>query len=240
MAVERRFGWATSCDEKFGGSVRIGRARRIGGGTWRRTFASAPPSEVSQPAGVPELLQALALVLPRWCDGWYLFGAQAVQAWGTPRLSADVDITIQLRSADLGPFLAAMRGAGFTSRVPDPEAFARETRILPLVHEPSRIPVDAVLAGPGPEEEFLARATTTSIGGVRVPVISPEDLVVTKVLAGREKDLEDVRGILRQADTRFDAVRVRSLLSSFEEALGRSDLVVLFEELLTAAGRKSR
>ena len=28
---------------------------------------------------------------------------------------------------------------------------------------------------------------------------SPEDLVVTKVLAGRPKDLEDVRGILRQA-----------------------------------------
>lgn len=194
---------------------------------------------MSKPAGVPELLKTLARVLPRWCDGWYVFGAQAVQVWGTPRLSADVDITIRLRSADLGPFLSALREAGFESRVPDPRTFARETRVLPLVHVRSRIPVDAVLAGPGPEEEFLARASTTSIGGVRVPVISREDLVVTKILAGREKDLEDVRGILRQADAGFDKARIRALLRSFEEALGRSDLESLFEKQLVASRRHS-
>jgi len=179
---------------------------------------------------IPDLLRALARVLPRWCDGWYVFGAQAVQAWGTPRLSADVDVTIRLRSPDLGPFLDAMKAAGFSSRVPDPAAFARETRVLPFVHDSSRIPVDAVLSGPGPEEEFLARARTISLAGVSVPVISPEDLVVTKILAGRPKDLEDVRGILRQAGKVFDAARVASLLGELELALGRSDLVVLYEE----------
>jgi predicted nucleotidyltransferase len=55
-----------------------------------------------------------------------------------------------------------------------------------------------VLAGPGLEEQFLARAVLVDIGGVRVPVMSPEDLVVTKILAGRPKDIEDVRGILAE------------------------------------------
>jgi hypothetical protein len=66
--------------------------------------------------------------------------------------------------------------------------------------------------------------------GVRVPVISPEDLVVTKILAGRPKDLEDVRGVLRQTGAGFDLERVRSLLALLEAALDRSDLRTLFEE----------
>ncbi len=163
-----------------------------------------------------------------------------MQVWGVPRLSADVDVTIRMRTQDLGAFLAAMNGAGFTSRVPEPEAFARETRVLPLVHQASRIPLDAVLAGPGPEEEFLARARTVVIEGVRVPVISPEDLVVTKILAGRPRDLEDVLGILRQGRTPFDLGRVRTLLLALEEALGRSDLRPLFEQQVAASGRTGR
>lgn len=122
-----------------------------------------------------------------------------------------------------------MRDAGFTARVPDPERFAAEMRVLPFLHEASRIPLDAILAGIGPEEEFLERARVVAIGGVRVPVISPEDLVVTKILAGRPKDLEDVRGILRQAGVGFEAERVMSLLGSLEAALDRSDLRPLFE-----------
>lgn len=146
-------------------------------------------------------------------------------------------MTIRLKSADVGPFVAAMRESGFTMRVPDPERFAAEVRVLPFVHSASGIPVDAILAGPGPEEEFLARARVVAIGGVRVPVISPEDLVVTKVLAGRPKDLEDVRGILRQTGAGFDLERVRSLLAGLEAALDRSDLRPLFEDQAGAAGR---
>jgi hypothetical protein len=46
------------------------------------------------PAAV-DVLAALVGVLPRW-GPWYLFGAQAVVAYGVPRLSADVDVTLRL------------------------------------------------------------------------------------------------------------------------------------------------
>ena len=71
-------------------------------------------------------------------------------------------------------------------------------------------------------------------------VISPEDLVVTKVLTGRPKDLEDVRGILRQTGARFESERVRSLLGSLEAALDRSDLRALFEDQVRAVGKRKR
>lgn len=131
-----------------------------------------------------------------------------------------------------------MRDAGFTMRVQDPARFAAEMRVLPFLHEASRIPLDAILAGPGPEEEFLARARVVTIEGVSVPVISPEDLVVTKILAGRPKDLEDVQGILHQAGASFESKKVRTLLASLEAALDRSDLQPLFEAQVKAASRK--
>jgi len=49
------------------------------------------------------------------------------------------------------------------------------------------------------------------------------DLVVMKVLAGRGKDLDDVRSLLAAGDVDVD--EATDLLSQLEEALGQSDLV---------------
>jgi hypothetical protein len=68
--------------------------------------------------------------------------------------------------------------------------------------------------------------------GLSVPVISAEDLVVTKVLAGRAKDLDDVWGVLVAQSDQLDIDAVRHTLSMLEEALGVSDLLPVFNRLL--------
>ena len=102
--------------------------------------------------------------------------------------------------------------------------FIRRTRVLPLVHVATGMPVDIVLAGPGLEQEFLANARDLSMAGVNVPVISPEDLIVTKILAGRPKDMDDVDGILRGQLPSLDLTAPRRFLALLEEALARDDL----------------
>jgi Nucleotidyl transferase of unknown function (DUF2204) len=176
-------------------------------------------------------------VLPEWTSGWYLFGAQAVQIWGLPRLSADVDVTVALRG-EPAAFVQAMAAGGFELRVEGIEDFVKRTRVYPFVHRDTGIPVDIVLAGPGLEEEFLKRARPVDLGGVTVPVIDPEDLVVTKILAGRPKDIEDVRGILRERLEQLDIDRIRRLLDLLQRALGQSDLLPAFEREL--ADRRPR
>lgn len=204
-----------------------GRAER----TSRPTRGSRERSG-SSPAPLPtSVLGELSRLLGSLGVRWYLFGAQAVAVWGRPRLTADVDVTAELGSLPVRALVAAARDLGFSPREKHIEVVARELRVVPLEFGDPAIPVDVVLSGPGLEETFLERARLVRIGAQKVPVISPEDLVVAKLIAGRPKDREDVRGILAERGGDLDTPYIRALLSQVEEALGRSDLVPLLEEL---------
>jgi hypothetical protein len=114
---------------------------------------------VPSPASpIGELLAAFRAALDPFGIRWYLFGAQAAILYGAARLTADVDITLDPGPHPLEDVLAALEGSRFAPRVGDALAFVAETRVLPMVHEPTRIPVDLVLAGPGPEEHFFQHA----------------------------------------------------------------------------------
>jgi predicted nucleotidyltransferase len=159
---------------------------------------------------------------------WYLFGAQAAIVWGSPRLSADVDVTANLERVSLSDYIDTMQRHGFEVVFTDSE-FVDRTRVVPFIHRASRMPLDVVLAGSGLEEEFLQRAISVDVSGSLVPVISPEDLIVTKILAGRPKDIEDVRGVISEHRSTLDVARIRTVLDLLEQALTQSDLVPSFE-----------
>jgi hypothetical protein len=159
---------------------------------------------------------------------WYLFGAQAAVIWGSPRLSADVDVTAIIEPEAINSFVETMRQHGFHLLFEDSDFLAR-TRVLPFVHRRTRMPLDVVLAGPGLEDDFLQRVIPVDIRDARIPVISPEDLIITKVLAGRAKDIEDVRGVIEERRASLDEERIRRILHLLEQALGQSDLLPVFE-----------
>jgi hypothetical protein len=189
------------------------------------------------PSAVAELLADLAVALEAAQARWYLFGAQAVILYGVPRLTADVDVTVELGARPTAGLVAALKGRRFELRVPDAEGFVERTRVLPLVHAPSRIPVDAVLAGPGIEEVFLDRAVVHQVEGVPVWCAAADDLVAMKILAGRPKDLDDVAAILAVQGPALDARRARETVRLLEQALDRADLLSTLDRLLARAPR---
>jgi len=184
-----------------------------------------------------EVLAALSEALGRAGARWYLFGAQAGILYGVPRLTADVDATAEFPLDRAEELAGLLQRAGFEVRVADLEDFVARTRVIPLTHSPTAIPVDLVLAGAGLEEEFLSRARLIDVDGVSVPVIAPDDLIVTKLLAGRPKDLEDVRIVLAQQRSAVDLDRVRALLGQLDAALDRRDLVASLEAVVDEAKR---
>jgi hypothetical protein len=187
-----------------------------------------------------ELLKDLARVLKSIQLRWYLFDAQAVIVHGFVRQTADVDVTVEVSPDQLPGLLARLDSGGFQLRVRDRvEDFVARTRVLPLLHRRTRLAMDLVLAGLGPEEGFLDRAIEVPVAGTPVPVISAEDLIVVKILAGRAKDLEDVRGILLRKGEDIELAVVRARLRELEQLLDQSDLLPALEGVLSAlpAGR---
>jgi hypothetical protein len=196
---------------------------------------------VQSPQTVPaELLSALSAALSELGAQWYLFGAQAAMVWGRPRLTADIDVTVRIEPEDPERLVRTLQARGFSLRVGDADDFIRRTRVLPFLHVASGMPLDIVLAGPGLEDLFLSRARPVTMGGIVVPVISPEDLIATKILAGRPKDMEDVRGILRERLPDLDLALIRSTLAALEDALAQSDLLPAFEGELTGRQKETR
>jgi predicted nucleotidyltransferase len=57
--------------------------------------------------------------------------------------------------------------------------------------------VDLLIAKTPFEEQVLRRAVRIEIGPRAVPIASPEDLIVYKLLADRPRDREDIRAVLR-------------------------------------------
>ena len=67
-------------------------------------------------------------------------------------------------------------------------------------------------------------------------MIEIADLIALKVLAGRPKDVEDVVNLLAIQRESIDHQRVRSLLTTLQDALGQSDLLPAFEDALRRSG----
>ncbi|MEZ5292510.1 MAG: nucleotidyltransferase [Vicinamibacterales bacterium] len=179
-------------------------------------------------AGPAELLSDLAAALAAMGVRWYVFGAQAALVWGRPRLTTDVDVTVKCTTST-DHLVRTLDTAGFSLRIDATETFIRSTRVVPFEHRRSGLALDVVLAGPGLEDLFLERAVPIDVAGAVVPFISAEDLIVTKLLAGREKDIEDVRGVLSERGTDLDVDQIRSTLRLLEGALGQSDLTPAFD-----------
>jgi hypothetical protein len=206
--------------------------------TSRPTAASrkrSPRPPGRSPAGPQErALVAFAKLAKRLGIRWYVFGAQAVNLHGFPRATADLDLTIELGTLTPAMLLAKLTSAGFTPRFADP-AFIAAAQVIPVVHDATGLPIDLVLAGSGLEQQFLDELVIKRIAGSEVPVLSPENLVITKLLAARPKDLEDIRELL--AIQSLDHAHIDRLLKLLEQALDQRDLRELYRKLRNERSR---
>lgn len=161
-----------------------------------------------------------------------VIGGVAASLLGRPRLTRDVDAVVLLDEDHWGEFLAAGTQHGFVPRRADALAFAQETRVLLVRHEESGIDADIVFGSLAFEKEAVARATWVELGGVRVPLPLPEDLIVMKVVAHRPRDLDDIEAIIA-AHPKLNLRRVRRWVREFSAALKMPEILNDLEALLS-------
>ncbi|MEO8549027.1 MAG: hypothetical protein ABI678_03620 [Kofleriaceae bacterium] len=122
-------------------------------------------------------------------------GGVAVQRWGQPRMTADVDLTVVTGFGGEEPYVDALL-ASFRGRLADAREFALRHRTLLLVAS-NGVHVDVALGAMPFEEHSVERASPFAISdGESITTCSAEDLIIHKAFAGRDKDWGDIRGIV--------------------------------------------
>jgi len=128
-------------------------------------------------------------------------GGLAVLRWGEPRLTRDVDLTILCPYGAEGSVIDPLLER-FGSRMDDARDFALRHRVV-LLRAANAVPIDVALGALPFEERAAERASRWRIGeDLHLLTCSPEDLLVHKVFAGRDRDWIDVEGVIeRRRDT---------------------------------------
>jgi predicted nucleotidyltransferase len=106
-------------------------------------------------------------------------------------------------------------------------------------HEESGIDVDIVFGSLPFEKEAVARATWVELGGVRIPLPLPEDLIVMKAVAHRPQDLADIEAILA-AHPKLNLRRVRRWVREFASVLSMREILDDLEALLSQRRKRQR
>jgi hypothetical protein len=135
-------------------------------------------------------------------------GGVAVVLHGHPRLTADLDLIVDLEPQRAEAAIDALVAIGFRPRLPvDTAGFADPAVRRSWIEEkgmtvfslwdpddPTRA-VDLFVRQPIPFEELWARSRSIDLGTVHARVASIDDLIAMKMLAGRPVDLEDVEAL---------------------------------------------
>jgi hypothetical protein len=130
-------------------------------------------------------------------------GGLAVQRWGQPRMTADVDLTVITGFGGEEPYVDVLLAA-FRGRIDDARAFALRHRTL-LLAASNGIHIDIALGAMPFEEHSVDRASPFVLTGDQaVTTCCAEDLIVHKAFAGRDKDWLDLRGIVLRQGARLD------------------------------------
>ena len=165
-----------------------------------------------------------------------IIGGVAVIALGVPRLTVDIDATVEAAHVSIEQLVEVLGRHGITPRIPDAVAFARARQVLLTVHEASGTPVDISLAWLSFEEEALRACLSCDYAGVRIRIPRPEDLLIYKLIASRPRDLEDAEGLLVLHGATMDLGRARDIVKEFAAALDDTERPQTLERLIHKSG----
>jgi hypothetical protein len=167
-------------------------------------------------------------------EGWEFFfvGGIAVQIWGEPRLTTDLDLTVftgLVNEADQVERLLEL----FESRDMSPEAaaeFSRTARIL-LLKTQSGTEIDLMLSGLADLGTELERSSVQQFTpDISLRICSAETLIAMKTVAGRDRDYADVATVLIK-QSRLDWEYIDEYLRQVQEYADISANVTRLQEL---------
>lgn len=159
-------------------------------------------------------LQEVTETLDRAGFRYALIGGLAVAYHANPPVTIDADFLVDTENMDILEII--FRGVDWDVY---PLVFRHRQRGFPkygwAARKPGRTDVD-LLSTSG--DSYLSQVVTTArpalLGGVRVPIVTAEDLIVLKTLVGRDKDIDDTIAIREKVEV--DESYIRRMLEELD------------------------
>jgi hypothetical protein len=135
---------------------------------------------------VHEMLDAMAVP--------HQFGGAVALAWyRNPRATTDVDLNVTVSPEDAAPVLGALAHLGVSVTPADRALIERDGQAR-LDWDGSYL--DLFFATLELHREMAARSRQVGFGPVQIPILSPEHLIVCKVVFDRPKDWLDIEEMI--------------------------------------------
>jgi hypothetical protein len=176
--------------------------------------------------GPEKLLLDVVKVLDGLKIKYFITGGFAVSVWGRPRSTADIDIVIELVEPQIDPFLKVLRNISAAGYVDEDAAkyAVRNRAEFNFIDPETGIKVDFWIM----EEDQIAknqysRRKTKIINKTRINFISPEDLIINKLIWYKEtmssRHLEDIKSIISISKIDKNYIRRMAKLLDLEDIL---------------------
>jgi hypothetical protein len=163
---------------------------------------------------------------------YVIMGGLAAQYWGEPRTTSDVDIQILIEEGAQERLFNELL-QHFHERVSSALELALRIRVL-LLQGSNGTPIDLTLAVPGYGEQVMMRRHLAQLHPdySLFALISPEDLIIHKCLAGRPIDAQDIKAVLKKQANKLDLSYIRERLAEFAPLVEEFDVQAFLDDAM--------
>lgn len=152
---------------------------------------------------IEDLLIKIAGILDKLKIPYIITGGMAVSVWGRTRYTADIDIVVELLEKNIN--LLAKELLNVDKDVYVSEEAMREALEIKgefnFIHPQSQLKVDFWVVKDNFNKLEIKRAIVKKIGGKKVNFVSPEDLILSKLLwyqlSESTRQLEDIDSVFK-------------------------------------------
>lgn len=133
---------------------------------------------------------------------YLLIGGLAVGVLGEPRMTQDIDLIIFIPKSSIPAFLRTLNKIEFDFIPASAQKDVKQKGAFRVTFE--GIWVDFIISSTDFENSAFKRKIKVKLLGKNVNIPSAEDLILLKLIPGRERDILDVKSIIERHEGKLD------------------------------------